>query len=269
MRIKLMITALGLVIASQYGNAAAQRELVVGGYPAYPPVDMRDPQTNELTGFDVDLINALSKKIDVKIKWSETQFAQLIPSMQTKRLDLFVSAMNDTAERQKVISFVDYLRSGTQLATLKAFQPGFTQLDDFCGLRIAASRATSIPQQLNDWSAEHCIKAGKPAMQVSGADNNIDARNQTKQGRVDAFAQDSLTVPYIMSQNANTFRTIGEPFNVQNAGIGVAKDNIALQQEVQHALSLLVADGTYKALLAKWQLPPQSAVSNVTINNGN
>ncbi|MBY9039656.1 transporter substrate-binding domain-containing protein, partial [Pseudomonas fluorescens] len=50
----------------------------------YAPMEYRDPATNELVGLDVDLANELAKRLGgLKIVWSETPFAELIPSLQT------------------------------------------------------------------------------------------------------------------------------------------------------------------------------------------
>src|SRR5882757_7608593 len=51
----------------------------------YAPMEYRDPTTNQLVGLDIDLANELAKRLGVKIVWSETPFAELIPSLQTKR----------------------------------------------------------------------------------------------------------------------------------------------------------------------------------------
>ncbi len=47
--------------------------------PNYPPMEFRDPATNTLTGFDVDLGEAIGRKLGIKIEWQETSFDQFMP----------------------------------------------------------------------------------------------------------------------------------------------------------------------------------------------
>ncbi|MEY9400673.1 ABC-type amino acid transport substrate-binding protein [Bradyrhizobium japonicum] len=80
----------------------------------YAPMEYRDPATNELVGLDIDLANELAKRLGVKIVWSETPFAELIPSLQTRRADFIISGISDRASRREIADFVDYLATGPQ-----------------------------------------------------------------------------------------------------------------------------------------------------------
>ncbi|MBP2169346.1 polar amino acid transport system substrate-binding protein [Erwinia toletana] len=250
-----------------FPGLSSAKDLIVGGYPSYPPVEMRDPATGKSVGFDIDFAAELAQEMGVKITFSETAFAQLIPSLQTGRLDFFLSAMSDTAERQKHLTFVDYLRSGTQLMVLSSAADQGKTLKDYCGKKIAASRATNIIAQLNEWSDKHCTSAGLSKMNVVGAENNIDARMQLKQNRVDAMAQDSLTIPYIQQIEKGVFTTVDQPINFSYMGMGVSSDNVPLQKSLQQALQKMIDNGRYAALLKKWNLPAVSAVPAALINS--
>ncbi len=63
----------------------------------YAPMEYRDPATNELVGLDIDLANEIAKRLGVKIVWSETPFAELIPSLQTPSAPISSSAAFRTA----------------------------------------------------------------------------------------------------------------------------------------------------------------------------
>ena len=248
--------------------APAAETLKVGIYPSYPPLDMKDPATGALTGFDVALGNALAERMGVKLRWEETSFAQFIASVETGRIDLFLNGMNDTPEREKVISFVDYIKSGTQFMVRAADVGTYATPLDLCGRKVAGSRSTNLPGQVAAWSAAHCAALGRPAVIFLGADNNIDARSQLKQGRADAMAQDSLTIPYVQSQEPGVYRTVGKPFDVTVMGIGVPKHAVALQASLQKSLQSLIDDGTYSGLIERSGLPESSAVARSSLNGG-
>jgi polar amino acid transport system substrate-binding protein len=242
--------------------------LNVGIYPSYPPLDTRDPLTGALVGFDVDLGAKLAERLGTTFDFQETAFAQLISSVQTGRISLFFNGMNDTAPRRELISFVDYLGSGTQFMIRAADAATLRSDTDLCGKKVAGGRMTSMPGQVAEWSKLHCEAAGKPAIVVTGADNSIDARSQLKQGRVDAIVQDSLTIPFASSQEPGTYATLGEPFDMTVIGIGVNKSDTELQTQLASALQALIDNGDYAGLLKKWGLPATSAVAHVTINGG-
>lgn len=262
------IASVFCVLALPVHAGSIPSPLNVGVYPSYPPLDMRDPATGALGGFDVDLSAELAERLGVKFDFQETAFAQLVASVQTGRINLFFNGMNDTAPRRELISFVDYLSSGDQFM-IRAGDASMLKTDaDLCGKSVAGSRSTSLPGQVAEWSKAHCEAAGKPAIVLMGADNNIDARSQLKQGRVDAIVQDSLTIPFTSSKEPGTYATLGEPFDVKLMGIGVTKSDTPLQAALASALQGLIDNGDYSALLKKWGLPTTSAVAHATINGG-
>ena len=245
------------------GTAIAAEPIKAGTYPSYPPLDMRDPASNQLTGFDIELGMALSQKLGRPFDWVETNYSELIAATKTGRVDIFFNGMFDTPERQQQIGFVDYLQSGSQFVTLTASAD--KTLLAFCGKKVGISRMTSAPAVLARWNTDVCAKAGHPAAIYVPAENSIDARSQMKQGRVDAVMMDSLTVPYVISQD-KTLAMVGEPIEYTSMGIGVAKGKEEQGKQVALALQSLIDGGSYAKLMKRWGLPSTSALSSVTIN---
>jgi polar amino acid transport system substrate-binding protein len=68
-----------------------------------------------------------------------------------------------------------------------------------------------------------------------------------------------------MKLEPNTYKPIGEPFATSPEGIAFAKSNPKLRDAVLGALNKLIANGTYAAIVAKWNLQ-SSAVKRVTLN---
>jgi len=218
----------------------------------YAPMEYRDPATNELVGLDVDLANELAKRLGVKIVWSETPFAELIPSLQTKRADFIISGISDRASRRETADFVDYLGTGPQFFVMAENEAKVAT--DLCGKKVGTTRSTSFPVEIEKWSKQNCEPAGKPAIQYVPGENSIDVRNQLKQGRIDAAVQGSETLPYAQTQEPGKYRVIGEPFAKGYQGIMFRKDDAALREVVTEKLTAMIADGSYKAVLDKWGL---------------
>lgn len=243
---------------------AGKGALTVAVVPNYPPLEFRDPATGKLTGFDVALGEALGRKLGLRIDWQETSFDQMLPALATGRVDAILSGMSDLASRHEASTFVDYLRSGPAFFVQQSRAAEFPDMAALCGRKVAASRRTSFPKEIAAWSDAHC--AGRP-IEVIGTDGSIDARSQLKQGRVDAAMQGDETLPYVMAQEPGAYKVLGGPIATQLTGIAVPAREAGLQQALAGALDGLIADGTYKALLATWQLSGDG-VEKATINAG-
>lgn len=218
----------------------------------YAPMEFHDPATNELQGLDVDLAEAIAKRLGVGIVWTDVPFDQLIPSLQTGRTDFIISGLSDRASRREAMDFVDYLGTGPQLFVLDG-SPAKAP-SDLCGMKVGTVRSTSFPVEIESWSKANCAPAGKSAIQYVPGENSIDVRNQLKQGRIDAAVQGSETLPYAQSNEPGKYRILGQPIAVGYQGIAFRKDATALRAAVTEALAGLMADGTYKAIFAKWGL---------------
>ncbi len=244
----------------------AKGEIVVAIMPNYPPMDFKDPATNTLTGLDYDLGNALAERLGVKIKWQETGFEQMINALTTDRVDMVLSGMTDTAERQASVTFVDYFTSGPQFYTLQK-NKDFNEITDLCGKKVGTSRRTTFPAEIAEWSKANCEAAGKPAINVIGTEGSADARAQLRQSRIDAAMQGSETLPYLKTQEKDMYKTVGLPISQQFTGLGVSKKKPELSEAVKVALQSMVDDGTYQTILKKWDLE-LGAIKTVTVNAG-
>jgi polar amino acid transport system substrate-binding protein len=240
--------------------------IAAGIMPNYPPMDFKDPATNQLTGVDYDLGMEIGKRLGIEMKWQETAFEQMVSGLATQRLDIVLSGMTDTAERQKTVDFVDYFKTGPQFYILDS-NKAVNEAVDLCGKKVGTSRRTTFPLEIGKWSAKHCEAAGKPAIVVVGTEGSADARAQLRQARLDAAVQGSETLPYIQAQEPGNYRVIGEPLMVQLTGLGVAKSNTALSQAIVATLDGMIADGSYLAILKKWKLET-GAVEKAQLNAG-
>jgi polar amino acid transport system substrate-binding protein len=229
----------------------------------YAPMEYRDPATNELTGLDIDLATEIAKRLSLKIVWSETAFAEIIPALQTKRADFVISGVSDRLSRRETADFVDYLKTGPQFFVLA---PSANQAAiDLCGKKVGTTRSTIFPVEIEKWSKANCEGAGKPAVQFVPGENPIDVRNQLKQSRIDAAVQGSETLPYALKQEQGRYRVVGEPFSSGYQGIMFRKDDTALRQVVMDVLATMIADGAYQTILTKWDLAA-NAVTQPMLN---
>jgi polar amino acid transport system substrate-binding protein len=269
-----VLIAAGWLAASVASSAADVPErikkagkLVAATQPNYPPIAYKDPATNTLTGFDIDLGEALAKELGLKIEWQETAFAQMIPSLQTQRVDIALAGMSDLPSRRDLVDFVDYMKTGPQFFTTTAHGGQLKTIEDLCGKKVGASRSTNWPGQMEELSKSVCVAKGKPAMEVIGTEGSVDARTQLKSGRLDAAVQGSETLPYFQKQEPSTLVLIGAPFSEQLSGIPVSKSEPQLRDAIKEAMDRLVAKGIYDQILAKHGLQG-AKLAPIGVNQG-
>ena len=267
-RFYLAVGAFAVAVSQAASVACAQGTKTVinaATVPKYPPFEFKDPASGKLIGFDVDIVDAIAGKMGIKVKWIDSSFDQLISSIETKRADIMVAGMADTPERRASVSFLDYLHANSVFFTLRANAARFPDINALCGKRVATARRTIWPAAIEKWSDDHCTAAGKPAVIVVGTDGSPDTRLQLNQGRADAAVQGAETIPYQNTIEGNRYVILGKPFLIQQMGLGFARDDSQFGQKLKQALAALMADGTYKELLRKWDLM-DSAIEQAMIN---
>lgn len=242
-------------------KAAGALKLTINA--TFAPLEFKDPETNAFKGLDIELVDALAAKLGLKVERTDGLFAQLIPALATGRSDFILSGISDTPQRQETMDFVDYMRGGAQFYVLA--DSAVRDPAELCGKKVVTIRSTAYPGQIKDWSDGNCVGAGKPAVEVIGAESSPDARLQLKQGRADAAVQGGETIPYTSKQEGNAYRVIGRPLAVLYYGAAFRKADAAFRDAVADALQGLIDDGTYGRIFAKWDLAT-FALDKIMIN---
>jgi polar amino acid transport system substrate-binding protein len=247
----------------------AAGKIVIATQPNYAPITYKDPAANKLTGFDIELGEAIAAELGLKVEWQETAFAQMLPSLQTGRVDMVMAGMSDLPARRDTADFVNYMASGAQFYTVTAFKDQIKLPDDLCGKSVGASRSTNWPRQIGEWSDANCVAKGKPAITVVGTEGSVDARTQIKTQRIQGAVQGSETMAYFQGLEPNTYIPLGEPFTRSLVGIPFARtaEGAQLRDAVKAAIERLQAKGTYDALIQKYGLLT-NGLKPITINQG-
>ncbi|WP_020673716.1 ABC transporter substrate-binding protein [Amycolatopsis nigrescens] len=220
-------------------------------------------------GYEVDLAKAIAAKLGVRVAHQDMAFGSLITSLQSGRVDLTMAAMNDTAERQQQIDFVDYFQSGITIMVRKGNPDGITGPDTLCGKAVAVVQGTSHQKFATEQSAK-CGQSGQPPITVTATDSDTQNQNQLRTGRVAAILNDLPSAVYISrtAGEGKFFEVVpGQPINGGPYGIGVHKTGKELTESVRAALQALIADGTYGKILEAWGVQ-QGAVAQVNVNGG-
>jgi len=228
--------------------------ITIGSDTAYAPweyLSEKDGQTPE--GIDVDIANAIGRKLGVKIDFQTSAFDAILPALGTK-FDLGISAFTISNERMKVVNFVSYFDSGS-LWAVKAGNPTKFDSADYCGRKIAIQSGSWHEGVVGEVD-KACTAAGKPEMEILPFATQTEALTRVAAGGADATVSGSSTMGYAVKQSNGALETMEAAEGVLKErgpnGIAVAKADTELTQLVADTVNQLIAEGSYQALFDHW-----------------
>lgn len=220
-------------------------------------------------GFEIDLINAIAKRLGTQGTVSNADFSTLITSVKTGRIDLTISQMNDNKTRQQEIDFIDYYDAGIAFIVKKGNPESIQGPADLCDKAVSAGPGSSQLAWAEATSPKVC-PADKP-MKITPITQNQQRLNSLKTGRLAVVLNDTPGSAYIAatSGGGNDFELVDlkEPIEPAPYGMGFNKDNSAFRDAIQASLQSLMDDGTYLKILKAWHVQ-SGARTEATINGG-
>ncbi len=236
-------------------------KLVIGVNVPYQPNEYRD-SSGKIVGFDVDLMDAVSKVLGVTPEYTESDFDKIIPAIQAGTYDMGMSSFTDTKEREKTVDFTTYFSAGVQWAQQKD-KP--VDPSDACGKKVAVQATTVEDTDEVPAKSAKCVADGKPAIDIVKFDRQDDATNALVLGKVDAMSADSPVTAYAIKQSDGKLEPAGPVFDSAPYGWPVAKGS-PLATSLQQALQHLIDDGSYKKVATNWGV--EAGVIDKSLING-
>jgi ABC-type amino acid transport substrate-binding protein len=126
----------------------ADGKLRVGTEMAYAPMEFID-DFKKPAGLDVELAQALGKELGVEVELVDMPFDALLPALAQDKLDMVLSAVTITSERQVEADFIPYLMAGTGILVKTGNPANIRRLRDLCGKKVALQEGISQVQQIH------------------------------------------------------------------------------------------------------------------------
>jgi polar amino acid transport system substrate-binding protein len=228
---------------------ASQKPLIVGMELAYPPFEMSDPKGNP-SGISVDIAQALGRSLSREVEIRNLPFDGLIPSLKTGKIDLILSSMTATQEREVSIDFsIPYLKTGLCLLIGRSSSIQNSADLEKPGVRVAVKQGTT-----GHLHATNHLRSARTLV----LDRESACVLEVVQGKVDAFLYDQMSVLKHWQQNPVTTRALLSPIQEESWAIGIRKGNDGLRNSVNEFLKDFSQRGGFRELAEKW-LPDQKA----------
>lgn len=245
MRMLTRLCALILMLAASTASARtfeeikADGKIIMASEGAFPPFNYF--QGPKLTGFEIDVAEAMAKKMGVAIEWRALSFDALLAGLRQDRWDLVIASFGITPERAKAVTFTDphYCSGGVIVAK----DPAIRAVKDLAGKTIAVQTGTTYLEN---------VKKLPGVGEVKNFPKDTDARAALVAGRVQAWVTDKFVAKGALEADPGAGLKMGEFVFVEKIASAVKKGNTSLEQAVNKALAEMMADGTYEAISKKW-----------------
>jgi polar amino acid transport system substrate-binding protein len=250
-------------IAAQVPAAIKSRgTLNVATEAQYAPNEFVAPDGHTIIGMDPELVKALAAVMGLKVSVINSTFEAIIPGLASGRYDLGASSFTDTKEREKTVDFVTYLSVGQAFLSKANGGPQLNALAELCGHTVSVEKGT-VELEEAEKQNKKCKSSGKSAIKLLVFPGQNDANLALSSGRSEIDYADSPIIAYQVRKLGVSVRS-SPTFGAAPYGLALPKGN-GMAKPVLEALKVLMANGTYVAILKKWELE-SAAISNPSIN---
>ena len=249
--------------ASTGGSSSSSEELTLAklkdkgtlviGTAITKPFEFHDPDTNELVGFDVDVANYIAQQLGVKAEFVEMPFASLIPSLETRKVDMTIAAMYIKPEREEVVDFAKpYMETGLVMVVRPDLADKVKTTDDLNGLKVGVKIGAT-----GDALAQDLIAKGVN-LERKEYKETLESFADLESGRIDVVLNDYLnTLAYIKDTGSDVVIVKNDDGSVNflsHVGLGIAvhDGDKELLAKINDILDEMHQNGTYDKLYQKW-----------------
>ncbi|PZT53263.1 transporter substrate-binding domain-containing protein [Paenibacillus silvae] len=236
--------------ASGADGAKEPTKIIVGTGTQFPNVAFID-ENNKLTGYDVELVREIDKRLDdYEFEFKTMEFTNLLLSLETNKIDMVAHQMEKNPEREQKYLFNKeaYSHWKNKIAVLKDDNT-IHSIDDLKGKKVLTTATSAQAILLENYNKEH--DNALDIVYSSGVAN--DSIAQLKAGRVAAFVAADFTLP-LVDPNGD-LKLVGPPLSESDTLFMFRKDDPEEQKladRIDEALKEIKADGTLKKLSEQW-----------------
>lgn len=194
-------------------------------------------------GYEKEIAEAIARRMGKSPKFVQNEWDGLIPGLDRGLYDAAINVLVITPEAEEEIDFSrPYYVTYQQLAVHK--DSAINNLEDLKNHSVATLRNSNAWQFLNKNYDDIDLR-----LYVEDTNLFKDVANK----RVDGLLLDAPIVKYYGESNPR-LKLVGPPYGRLEYGVAVKKDNTQLLRQIDEAIDSLIADGTLRNILERWDL---------------
>lgn len=224
----------------------ANGTLRVGLSGDQPPFNMK-ARDGRIIGFEVDVVEALGDAMGLDVKLVQMPFEDLLPALERGELDLVMSGVTITAERNARVAFVGpYFVSGKSLLTRN---PAIAEVGSFAALDVAGRTYVALAGS----TSEALARAELPRAKIVTTPDYEAGVEKVRAGKADAMIADFAICQVTVWRNPEAgLLTLATPLTAEPLGIALPPDDPLLVNLVENHLRTLDYTGVLTQLKARW-----------------
>jgi polar amino acid transport system substrate-binding protein len=243
-----LMFAAGASAGSTLERIMKKGELAVGTSGTQPPMSVTNKK-GEIIGLDMDISRAMANEMGVKLKLVQMPFAELLPALEAGKVDMVISGMTITGERNKKAAFAGpYLVTGKGIL---AVAERFAALKEAKGLDTPEVTVAALKNSTSQKFAETSLSKAK-FIPVGSYDEAIDL---LLKGKIDVIVADYLFCALTAYRYQKKGLIAGQsPLTFEPIGIAMPEDTLLINW-VQNFLNMFQGTGELKKASEKWLNP--------------
>ena len=229
--------------ANDLGTVEAGK-LIMSTNAAFPPYEMV-ADDGSFEGIDVEIAGAIAEKLGLELVVDDMDFNAALLAVQEGKSDIVMAGVSVTEDRLLVMNFSDSYATGVQVVIVKE---GSDVTMDNLGEKMIGTQAATTGYIYASDTPEN---GGYGEDHVVAYDNGASAVQALMNDQVDCVIIDSAPAQEYVAANPGLTILEGAWVEEQYA-IGLNKEDTALLEAVNKALSELTADGTVQSIIDKY-----------------
>ncbi len=207
------------------------------------PYAFQDPHdSSRLLGFEVEIADALARRLGVRAEFVQNDWSTLIPSLERGNFDIIMNGLEVTAARRERVAFSQPYYAFTETLVVRRDETALHSLNDLRNHRVG-TLAASLGFEL--------LRA-TPGIEVVLYEGVEEPYIDLEEGRIDAVVLDNIIADRYGLVRP-TLRAAGSVGDGTYA-IAARPTDGTLLQAVDAALAGMVRDGELRAILTRWSL---------------
>jgi ABC-type amino acid transport substrate-binding protein len=226
---------------STMAELQAAGEITIGVKYDVPPFGFKNPQTDAIEGFDVDLGQAIADELGVEANFIEAISDNRIPFLVDGTADLILSTMTITTDRDAEIDFSIpyYIAEGRVLAPVDS---DITGVESLAGKTVCTATGSTYEENL---------ATNAPEAELRLVDTYSECLELIQTGAVDAVSTDDVILTGMIIQD-DTLELKGEGYTVEPYGVGIVDGDTEFKEFVDGVVQAYMDDGRWAAAYEKW-----------------
>jgi cystine transport system substrate-binding protein len=215
--------------------------LKIGTEGTYAPFTYHDTD-GKLVGFDVEIGEAIAKKLGVKAEFLEGKWDGLIAGLDANRYDAVINQVGITEARKQKYDFSEPYIASKAVLIVRADDDSIKGFADLKGKKSAQSLTSNFGKLAEG--------AGAELVGTDGFDQSIQL---VLTGRADATINDSLSfLDFKKHKPDANVKIAAEQADADYSGVIIRKGEPELLEAINKALADIKADGTYQTISDKY-----------------